>query len=81
MIKLFRFVCGLFLSAQFIRFGVVGTGGYLVNVFILKALKFSGMGPYSAEAVAFFFPPPLPGWRTGHGPSGMDTRPTPWPNR
>jgi putative flippase GtrA len=41
------------LTAQFLRFGVVGVVGFLVDAGLLRALLAAGLGYYSGRAISF----------------------------
>lgn len=41
------------LSAQFVRFSLVGAGGFLVDVGVLYLLRDAGLDLYSARAISF----------------------------
>src|SRR5581483_1137606 len=48
-----RSIFGSLLSAQFLRFGVVGVVGFLVDAGLLRALLAAGLGYYSGRAISF----------------------------
>ncbi len=37
---------------QFIRFGIVGTGGFLVNLGVFSLLAWAGLNPFASQAIA-----------------------------
>lgn len=44
----------LALSPRFLRFGLVGLGGLMVDVGVLSLVMTTGLGPYTARLVSFF---------------------------
>ena len=57
-----------FIHSHFFKFGIVGTGGYLVDVAILKAMIALGMSAYYGQIPALFLRGRfLPGLSTGCG--------------